>query len=352
MKKNYQCFKNLLAITLATTLMIPTVAMAGGVTWETEMLCMEEGNKSFTVWGDENGMESESMTHEEIMKNMDADNLKKLKDARIIFSFDKDVIEVVEGDTGFMDYGAEYTVLVPRGTTVSLSTVAVKEMRELRKMVSEIEMYEESSGMPVNIEIDDTTKLSGSNAEVAYEFSYTTLDGTYVTSTIKVLADYRGTELADSYWGSEEDEVWYADAVPTASKVLVNGKEIPFQAYNIEGNNYFKLRDLAMALNGTGKGFSVSWDNIRKVIMLKSNAAYIPVGGELATPQKGTGSKSVPEKDVTLYVDGDRYDFFAYVIDGNTYFMLRDIGQLFDFGVNWNGMKKCIEIDTQKGYMS
>jgi hypothetical protein len=40
-------------------------------------------------------------------------------------------------------------------------------------------------------------------------------------------------------------------ASPTSSTVLVNGKNVAFDAYNINGNNYFKLRDLAYTLNGT-----------------------------------------------------------------------------------------------------
>lgn len=38
-------------------------------------------------------------------------------------------------------------------------------------------------------------------------------------------------------------------AIPTYSKVLVNSKEISFDAYLIEGNNYFKLRDLASVMS-------------------------------------------------------------------------------------------------------
>ena len=37
-----------------------------------------------------------------------------------------------------------------------------------------------------------------------------------------------------------------AAATPTASTVLVNGEKKAFDAYNIEGSNYFKLRDLPL----------------------------------------------------------------------------------------------------------
>jgi hypothetical protein len=40
------------------------------------------------------------------------------------------------------------------------------------------------------------------------------------------------------------------EALPTASAVFVNHVSVTFQAYNIGGYNYFKLRDLAKALEG------------------------------------------------------------------------------------------------------
>ena len=49
-------------------------------------------------------------------------------------------------------------------------------------------------------------------------------------------------------------------ANPTNAKVLVNGEEVAFDAYTIDGSNYFKLRDLAFVLNGTEKQFEVGWE--------------------------------------------------------------------------------------------
>lgn len=38
-------------------------------------------------------------------------------------------------------------------------------------------------------------------------------------------------------------------ATPTESSVYINDDEYTLDAYNINGNNYFKLRDLAAALS-------------------------------------------------------------------------------------------------------
>lgn len=58
------------------------------------------------------------------------------------------------------------------------------------------------------------------------------------------------------------------NAVPAASKVLVNGKDKSFDAYLIGGSNYFKLRDLAAVVNGTEKEFEVTWDENKKRLIL------------------------------------------------------------------------------------
>ena len=78
-------------------------------------------------------------------------------------------------------------------------------------------------------------------------------------------------------------------ATPTAATVMVDGRVVAFDAYNIDGNNYFKLRDLAYTLNGTAKQFSVEWDGDNNAINLTGGKAYEPDGSEMAA--KGTGAK-------------------------------------------------------------
>lgn len=81
--------------------------------------------------------------------------------------------------------------------------------------------------------------VNGSMAQ--YEVSYNT-----GTKAISIFSDsaytmqgYEGTLKADK--GKT-----YKD---TSSKVFIDGKEVTLKGYNIEGSNYFKLRDLASALD-------------------------------------------------------------------------------------------------------
>ena len=139
-----------------------------------------------------------------------------------------------------------------------------------------------------------------------------------------------------------------ATAKPTSSSVLVNGVKADFKAYHINGNNYFKLRDLAYKLNGTEKQFEVGWDSENKTISLTSGMPYTPDGSEMES--KGSGDKKAAPTTSRITLDGENVVFDAYHIDGNNYFKLRDIGNAFDFGVDWDGAQKIISIDTSKHY--
>jgi hypothetical protein len=139
-----------------------------------------------------------------------------------------------------------------------------------------------------------------------------------------------------------------ATAKPTASPVLVNGAQTSFDAYNIADNNYFKLRDLAHVLSGTEKQFEVGYDEATKAIALTSGQSYTAVGGEMEG--KGAESKTANPTSSKIYLDGEEISLTAYNIGGNNYFKLRDIGETFDFEVDWDGENRTIVIDTSKGY--
>lgn len=49
------------------------------------------------------------------------------------------------------------------------------------------------------------------------------------------------------------------------SKVYIDDSEVNIQAYNINGNNYFKLRDL-----GELVGFNIEWDGANNRILINT----------------------------------------------------------------------------------
>ncbi len=140
-------------------------------------------------------------------------------------------------------------------------------------------------------------------------------------------------------------------ATPTASTVLVNGTSIQFEAYTIKGNNYFKLRDLAQALNGTAKQFDVTWSQTNKAITIQPGTAYQAVGGEL-TASGSTGARTASLNTSAIYVDKAKASLTAYTIGQNNYFKLRDIAEELNFGVDYNQSQNTISIDTTKNYVA
>ncbi|WFA08924.1 stalk domain-containing protein [Tissierella sp. Yu-01] len=134
----------------------------------------------------------------------------------------------------------------------------------------------------------------------------------------------------------------------SSSSVLVNGEKVGFESYNINDNNYFKLRDLAKIVSGTEKQFDVKWNNDKSAIELVSNAPYTEVGGELVA---GDGvEKTAVLNTSTIFKDGEEIELVAYTINNNNYFKLRDIAQAFDIGVTWDGETSTVGIDTSIGY--
>ena|GEM_PF-1847723 len=137
-------------------------------------------------------------------------------------------------------------------------------------------------------------------------------------------------------------------ATPSSTKLVVNGRNVAVDAYAIGGNNYIKLRDLATMVNNTEKNFDVTWDGSKNAINLISNKAYTSVGGEMA---KGDGkAKAAARTDSKIFVEGREVSLSAYNIDGNNYFKLRDVMQIFDIGVGWNSSTSTATINTGESY--
>lgn len=139
-------------------------------------------------------------------------------------------------------------------------------------------------------------------------------------------------------------------ATPTSSKVTVDGKSIAFGAYNIGGSNYFKLRDIAYALNGTEEQFDLEYYADENAIILKPDEAYTRVGGEMAAAASGK-KNAVKTSTEVWYCGGDAVSMEAYNIDGANYFKLRDLGRACDFSVEYDAATNTIIIDTNKPYI-
>jgi hypothetical protein len=164
-------------------------------------------------------------------------------------------------------------------------------------------------------------------------------------------------QLSDTVGGSYRiTTTFYPKNAPTAvtaqatkATVTVDGKAVCFQAYNIGGSNYFKLRDLAYALKDGRKSFEVTWDATQGAIAMTTGKTYTPVGGELADATVASVTSATPSASL-LVADGLQRACSAYNIGGNNYFKLRDIAAIVNFSVDWDSAAQTITLDTSKGY--
>ncbi|MDR2166289.1 MAG: hypothetical protein LBE35_00385 [Clostridiales bacterium] len=135
-----------------------------------------------------------------------------------------------------------------------------------------------------------------------------------------------------------------ATAAPSAHNVRINGQPVALAAFNIGDSNFFMLRDIAFALNGTAGQFEVAWDGARNAINLVKGQAYTPVGGEM-TAEGGQAATATPTT-ASVLVNGQPVNLRAYNIGGNNFFMLRDLGEALGFGVDWDAATATILINT------
>ncbi len=136
-------------------------------------------------------------------------------------------------------------------------------------------------------------------------------------------------------------------AKPTNQTITVDGVPTKFRAYNIDGFNYFMLRDIAHVFKETKAQFEVGWDQARFAINLETGKSYTGagVGFDMKTPhieEKATKSKA------TIYKNGEEALLLGYTIQGYTYFKLRDLGEELGFGVHWDDINKTIVLLSDK----
>ena len=74
--------------------------------------------------------------------------------------------------------------------------------------------------------------------------------------------------------------------------ITLNGQPVELTGYNINGNNYFKLRDI-----GQAAGFNVSWNGATRTVEIDTSTGYVEEGA--AAP---AGTIAVPQTDTALFI--------------------------------------------------
>ena len=117
-------------------------------------------------------------------------------------------------------------------------------------------------------------------------------------------------------------------------KLVADGQSVKCEKYNIDGSNYFKLRDIARLMVGTPAAFGISFDAGNKAVYVVRGGEYESVGTELGGG--GDRSESCVPSVWKLYVDGELKHVATYNIGGSNFYKLRDMGAVLGFAVDYD----------------
>ncbi len=121
--------------------------------------------------------------------------------------------------------------------------------------------------------------------------------------------------------------------VRSAQNLTVDGRAVECDKYNIDGSNFFKLRDIAKLLSGTASQFEVGFAD--GVVSITTGQPYTADGSELVVGAD-LSATAVPSAQ-TIRINGQtRGDLAVYNIGGNNFFKLRDLGEALGFGVDYD----------------
>lgn len=142
------------------------------------------------------------------------------------------------------------------------------------------------------------------------------------------------------------------NAYPAATKLLLESELKSVNAYNINGYNYYKLRDLAVLLRDTEKSFSVGYDDSTKKILIKTNEKYSADGGSQDNFSSSASVKAT-ESSVNISCDGqDVTGVSVYNITGYNYFKLRDVAKMINIGLGYDEETKIIMLSPSSSYVN
>lgn len=128
--------------------------------------------------------------------------------------------------------------------------------------------------------------------------------------------------------------------------VIFDDNKVAIAGFNINDNNYYKLRDVAALLSNSDVSFSVNYNSENNSVELGREKNYTKTSEDLKSIKT---SKEEPKKSSqSVLVDGKKISFDVYSIDGYNYFKLRDLGRVIGFYVDFKEDTNSIIIKSVK----
>ncbi len=135
-------------------------------------------------------------------------------------------------------------------------------------------------------------------------------------------------------------------AVLSSQKLAVNGVDwSEVEKYNIDGKNYFKLRDIAALLDDTEAHFAVGYDVVSNTVSITRGGVYEYIGTELLFTKDNSSTAVTSAQTIT--VDGRTVsNLTVYNIGGSNFFQLRELGDLLGFDVDYNSETRTMLVES------
>lgn len=132
----------------------------------------------------------------------------------------------------------------------------------------------------------------------------------------------------------------------TDQNITLDGKKVEIAGYNIDGSNYFKLRDIAALLSNSKAEFNVLYNSQNNTVEITRNAHYEKLPTDLTKVQtQDINSKKSTQQ---VYLDKEHVVFNSYSINNNNYFKLRDLGKTIGFYVDFDEKSNTIILKSEK----
>lgn len=193
--------------------------------------------------------------------------------------------------------------------------------------------------------LENASKVqSGGDYDIISSFETQTINATeylgYELNKIEII-NYKDGVVEDIFFVVDEN----VDAVLSPQTISVDGEACKCAPYNIMGNNYIKLRDLAEVIKSSNLRFNVWYDEGKNTVCVKRGSEYFSAieQTEDSLPQS---VRAMPNS-MEVLVDNQPLKIEGYNIGGYTYFKLRDLSQIIGFTLEYDEASNNVDIATK-----
>ena len=143
------------------------------------------------------------------------------------------------------------------------------------------------------------------------------------------------------------------EVISTTQAVTVNGEKVDFEGFNIEGFNYFKLEDVAAAVDKNvtfdGKTFTIEETPAEETA--KTTEETPAEETAKATEATAETTEEAPAEEEAAVEEGTEettdVEYSSIEVEGVEYFKLRDLADIIGFGVDYDAATSTVVITTE-----